>query len=256
VSKAHPLRDAGLAVSLLTVVPTRARMPEDGSAQQVAGWFPAVGLALGAAGYALVKAAELLPSRPVPPLLLAALVVALWALLTRMLHFDGLADVADGFWGSHDPARRLEIMSDSHTGAFGATAISLTSIVEVTAIAAIIMTPHEMPVLLVPVLARFSATAGCWFGSPAREGGLGRSVMSRPTAVGALPALVVLAAVAGALWVWSPAVGLVLFAVGILIALAIPHLLAERFGGVTGDILGASVLLTETILFAAFAIAG
>jgi adenosylcobinamide-GDP ribazoletransferase len=35
------------------------------------------------------------------------------------LHEDGLADCADGFWGGHDAARRLEIMKDSRIGAYG-----------------------------------------------------------------------------------------------------------------------------------------
>ena len=181
------------------------------------------------------------------------MVVTLWAILTRMLHFDGLADVADGFWGAHDPARRLEIMADSHTGAFGATAIALTAIVEVAAIGAVIAVPHEAPLLLVPALARFSATAGCWLGTPARPGGLGRSVMARPTLLGAMPAVAVLAAVAAAMWLGYGVTGAIVFCFGILAALAIPHLLAGRFGGVTGDVLGASVLLTETLLFVAFA---
>ncbi len=124
-----------------------------------------------------------------------------------MLHFDGLADVADGYWGSHDRARRLEIMSDSHIGAFGATAIALTIVVEVAALASILGSPHELPLLLVPAMARFSATAGCWLGTPARDGGLGRSVMARPTLLGALPALVVLVAVLAAWWVGFGAAG-------------------------------------------------
>ena len=253
MSKAHPIRDAGLALSLLTVIPTPARMPTDGSTPQVAGWFPAVGLLVGAAGYGLLKGVEALGLPHPQPLLLAALVVALWALLTRMLHFDGLADVADGFWGAHDPERRLEIMADSHTGAFGATAIALTAIIEVAALGAVIAAPHELPVLLVPALARFSATAGCWLGTPARPDGLGRSVMARPTMLGAAPALVVLLAVAGAMWLGYGAAGAAIFGFGVLAALAVPHLLAGRFGGVTGDVLGASVLLTETLLFVVFA---
>jgi adenosylcobinamide-GDP ribazoletransferase len=256
VSRAHPLRDAGLAISLLTAVPTRARMPEDGTAPQVAGWFPAVGLLLGAVGYTIVKAAEVLPVLRREPLLIAAIVLVTWALMTRMLHFDGIADVADGYWGSHDPARRLEIMSDSHIGAFGATAMALTAILEVAALAAVIAVPHELPVLLVPAIARLSATAGCWLGSPARDGGLGRSVMAPPTLLGALPALIVLVLVAAALWVGFGVAGGVLLCIGILAAFGIPHLLSGRFGGVTGDVLGASVLLTETLLFVAFAVGG
>ncbi len=142
--------------------------------------------------------------------------VAIWALLTRMLHFDGLADVADGFWGSHDRGRRLEIMADSHTGAFGATAIALTAIVEVAAIGSIIAVPHELALLLVPAFARFSATAGCWLGSPARDGGLGRSVMARPTLMGAVPAVVVLLAAVAALWFGYGAGGAALGVFGVL----------------------------------------
>jgi len=255
VSRAHPLRDAGLAVALLTVVPTRARVPADGSTPQSAGWFPAVGAGLGVAGWAVVKAVEALPLPHERPLVTAALLIALWALLTRMLHFDGLADVADGFWGSHEPARRLEIMSDSHTGAFGATAIALTAIVEVASVAAILGASLQLPVLIVPALARFSATAGCWFGSPAREGGLGRSVMARPTILSALAAGVVLAGAALGLWLSLGVTGAGVFVAGMVAALGVPHLLADRFGGVTGDVLGASVLVTETLLFAAIALA-
>ena len=256
MSRWRPLRDAGLAISLMTIVPTRARMPEDGSVPQAAGWFPAVGLALGAVGYTVVKFVGLHPLRHAQPFLLAALIVAFWALATRMMHFDGLADVADGYWGSHDRVRRLEIMSDSHIGAFGASAITLVAIVEIMAIGSINFEPHELPLLLVPAIARFSATAGCWLGAPAREGGLGRSVMARPTVLGACPALAVLLSVAAVSWLSYGVTGAVLFAMGILLALGIPHLLARRFGGVTGDVLGASVLLTETLLFVAFALVG
>jgi adenosylcobinamide-GDP ribazoletransferase len=231
-------------------------MPQDGSVPQVAGWFPAVGLAVGAVGYAFVKVMEVLPTRHIQPLLIAALVLVIWALVTRMLHFDGLADVADGFWGSHDPVRRLEIMSDSYVGAFGASAIALVVVLEVAALGAIIGAPHELPILLVPGLARFAATAGCWFGTPARDGGLGRSVIARPTVLGALPALAVLVAIAGAFWYGFGATGVGLFMVSVVIALSIPHLLARRFGGVTGDVLGASVLLSEALLFAGFVVAG
>jgi adenosylcobinamide-GDP ribazoletransferase len=250
------MRDAGLAISLLTAVPTGATMPADDAGPQIAGWFPAVGLALGALAYGVVRATRLLPLGNSQPLLVAALIVVGWALVTRMLHFDGLGDVADGYWGSHDRLRRLEIMSDSHTGAFGVTGIVLIAVLEIAAISATLTTPYLAAILVVPALARFSATAGCWLGKPAREGGLGRSVMAPPTVLGALPAVLVLGAVAAVLWVGLGVMGAVLFAFGALTALAIPHLLSLRFGGVTGDVLGASVLLTETVLFVAFAIVG
>jgi adenosylcobinamide-GDP ribazoletransferase len=249
----HPIRDAGLATSLLSAIPTTSQWPADGRTQ-VAGWFPAVGVLYGLAGYAIVKLGQYAHLTVKAPYVVAALVVIVWALGSRLLHWDGLADVADGFWGSHDQARRLEIMADSRTGAFGATAVTFAALLEVAAIGAIIAAPHELPLLLVPVISRFSATAGAWLGLPARPGGLGRSVIARPTTLAFLIALVPLAGAMVGMWIGFRTAGLLLGAFGILLALATPHIISERFGGVTGDVMGASVLITEAVLFAAFAL--
>ena len=248
-----PLRDARLALSLLTAIRTPARWPDEG-ATQVAGWFPVVGLLVGAVGYGIVKIAELLSLSGSATVVLSALVVIAWALMTRLLHWDGLADVADGYWGSPHPARRLEIMSDSRTGAFGAAAVALIAILEVAAIAAILAAPHELPLLVVPVFARFSATAAAWLGKPARAGGLGRSVMGAPTVLSATIVLLTLAVAFLALWSGFGVTGVALGSAGVVLALGVPHVLALRFGGVTGDVMGASVLLTEAVLFAGFAL--
>jgi len=253
VADQHPIRDAGLAVSLLTVIPTAAVWPDDGRTQ-IAGWFPAVGVLYGAVGYAIVKAADYLRLTPKAPYVVAAIAVSAWALLSRLLHWDGLADVADGFWGSHERLRRLEIMSDSRTGAFGAAAVTLVALLEVASVGAIVAAPHELPLLVVPVIARFAATAAAWLGTPARPGGLGRSVMGVPSVLAILVALLPVAGAILGMWIGFRIPGVLLGAFGVLLALAIPHVLAERFGGVTGDVMGASVLITEAILFAAVAL--
>jgi len=236
VADQHPIRDAGLAVSLLSAIPTAAAWPEDGRTQ-VAGWFPAVGVLYGVVGYAIVKAADYLRLTPKAPYVVAAIAVIAWALLSRLLHWDGLADVADGFWGSHERLRRLEIMSDSRTGAFGAAAVTLVALLEVASVGAIVAAPHELPLLVVPVIAR-----------------LGRSVMGVPSVLAILVALLPVAGAILGMWIGFRIPGVLLGAFGVLLALAIPHVLAERFGGVTGDVMGASVLITEAILFAAVAL--
>lgn len=56
-----------------------------------------------------------------PVLIRSALVVAIWISITGGLHLDGAMDTADGL-AVTDKERRLEVMSDSATGAFGAMA--------------------------------------------------------------------------------------------------------------------------------------
>ncbi|MDY6897723.1 MAG: adenosylcobinamide-GDP ribazoletransferase [Cyanobacteriota bacterium] len=51
----------------------------------------------------------------------SALVVAVWIAITGGLHLDGAMDTADGL-AVTDNERRLEVMADSATGAFGAMA--------------------------------------------------------------------------------------------------------------------------------------
>ena len=249
----RPIRDLGLALSLLTAVPSPASWPEDGDAQ-VAAWFPAVGALVGLVGYLIVKLALRAHILQGATYVVAALVLIVWALGTRLLHWDGLADVGDGYWGSHDPTRRLEIMSDSRTGAFGVACVTLVALLEFSALGALFAVPHEMPVLVVPVIARFSATAAAWFGTPARPGGLGRSVMGRPTMLSvAIAGLTVTGAVVG-LWFGYGPTGVALGVFGVALALVVPHVLALRFKGVTGDVMGASVLITEALLLATFAL--
>lgn len=247
------IRDAGLAISLLTAIPTPARWPEEGGTQ-TAGWFPAVGVLVGLVGYSIAKGAELLPVANDVPYVVATLVVIVWALMTRLLHYDGLADVADGYWGSHDRTRRLEIMDDSHTGAFGASAVSLTTVLLVASIGFILSAPHQGVVFIVPVFSRFAATAAAWLGTPARSGGLGRSVMGRPTFISAVIALLTLAVAFGLAWLVYDMAGVVSCGIGLLLALGVPHVLSLRFGGVTGDVMGASVLITEALMFAVVAL--
>jgi adenosylcobinamide-GDP ribazoletransferase len=185
-------------------------------------------------------------------LLMAAMVLVVWALITRLLHWDALADVADAYWGSHDQQRRLAIMSDPHVGAFGVAAVVLVALVEATALAVLIGQGAFIALVVAATLGRYAAVFGSWFGKPAKETGLGASVAGPPRVASAVVALVVLAVIAFLAWLGgSPAPG---FVAGVALALVVPHVLASRFGGITGDVLGAGVMLTETAVLVLLAL--
>ncbi len=263
----RPWRDIRLAFALLTGVPVRVRAPEQDEPSFVATWFPLVGVVLGAipastllglAAYNERMSDGLFVQRAA--LVLSAGVVGFWAWATRTLHWDGLGDVADAVWGGHSPARRLEIMADPRVGGFGATAIAFVALAQVASVASLIATGTGWIwiVLAAPVTGRMAAVFASTLGTPARDSGLGRGVHI-PLSRAALPAFVALATVVASwvpiyLWALNDTVfsggGLVVASlmVGTLLAsAAVPHALSRPFEGVTGDVMGASILVTETL---------
>ena len=164
------MRSLILAVRFLTVVPVPGREATGPSALgRAAWWFPIVGLVLGVVLAFAGRAADGF----FPPLVSAAVLVALWKGLSGAIHLDGLADSLDGLAGS-DAARRLAIMRDSHIGVFGAAGLTMFLVLSVAAVADL-AGPVRGPLLIVaPALGRVTPLlAGAWL-QPATPGqGLG-----------------------------------------------------------------------------------
>ncbi|WP_019500970.1 adenosylcobinamide-GDP ribazoletransferase [Pseudanabaena sp. PCC 6802] len=101
----------------------------------IAVYAPLVGAAIGAIlGGCDLGLALLLHDRA--PLLVAGLIVLLGVWLTGGLHLDGAMDTADGL-AVTDPERRLEVMADSTTGAYGVMAAIAILFLKTASLAAI-----------------------------------------------------------------------------------------------------------------------
>ena len=198
-----------------------------------------------------------------PPLLAAALVVALSAVLTRGLHLDGLADLADGLGSYRSPAQARAIMKTPDVGALGLAAVVLVLLVQVAALTACISAGRGGTALLVAwVTGRVAVTAACRVGVPAAsDTGLGALVAGTvPGWAAPMLALVTASLGAAALAVESSAVDarLLLPAVSVAAGLAIAAVLqrhaVRRVGGITGDVLGALVEASTTVALIVLAI--
>jgi adenosylcobinamide-GDP ribazoletransferase len=204
-------------------------------------WFPVVGLMLGACSVAV---AVLLQGAP--PLVLAVLLVALQAILTRGLHLDGLADLADGLGGGYTRERRLEIMKDSRTGAFGALALIFAVLLKSAAMFTLLLGHCWSAMLLAPVMSRFAMVLGAYQMSHARStGGLARPFLEHMDVQQVLVASLLSVMCLMFFGVKLAALYLVLAAAcaGLL------RVLARRWlGGMTGDVLGAINEISEIVL--------
>lgn len=112
-------------------------------------YFPVVGLVI---GFSLLLTTALLP---LPPLVLAALLLTLWVFITGGLHIDGLGDSADGWLGGlGDKARTLEIMKDPRSGSAALMTVGCLLIVKFAALATLIEQQYYAALLLTPIIGR------------------------------------------------------------------------------------------------------
>ncbi|GGK88310.1 adenosylcobinamide-GDP ribazoletransferase [Sphaerisporangium melleum] len=232
-----------LAAGMFTVWP--AGLPR--TDRVTAGWAmtlaPLIGLPLGLAGAAVMAVAGPLVS----PLLAAALALGTLAVLTRGLHLDGLADLADGL-GSGKPAEQaLDIMKRSDIGPFGVMTLLFTVLLQAAAAA------EAGPASLVVacVTGRLAVTWACVAGVPtARPEGLGAMVAGtvRPIAAITATAATAAAALLLGLPLGHPLIFPMAVGAGLCAAWALRAHATRRLGGITGDVLGA---LVETATAAA-----
>ncbi|MCC6436288.1 MAG: adenosylcobinamide-GDP ribazoletransferase [Acidimicrobiales bacterium] len=177
-----------------------------------------------------------------PALVAAALVVALDAGLTGMLHLDGLADCGDGLIAPMERARRLAVMRAPDVGAFGLVVVAITLALRVAGLASIEADPWLL-------IALWSASRAAMAALPAAlvyaraEGGLASQYAGRGAHLLGAGLGAVVAAVAAAMSGRAAWVGLAGAAIG---AVAVAALARRRLGGYTGDVLGAVVVVAET----------
>ncbi|GAA0953803.1 adenosylcobinamide-GDP ribazoletransferase [Actinocorallia libanotica] len=238
-----------LSFGLLSVLPVghvEADRPVFGAAMA---WAPLVGAVLGGCQ---ALAFLLLELAGADALLAAVLAVGLGAVLTRALHLDGLADVADGLGSGRPAAEALAVMKRSDIGPFGVVALVFTLLAQVAAAAS-----APDPVLALVVAGATGRLALVWACSPgvpaARPDGLGALVAGTvPVRVAALWTAALVLAAAGAAWWIHPAAGSLLPAAAVPLALGAAALLrrhlVRRFGGITGDVLGALAELAGTVV--------
>ncbi len=225
------------AIGFLTILPVRLRrLPRAGDLGRSALWFPLVGLLIGAVN----AAAWLLFSTLFPPLVAAVLTTGLWAALTGGLHLDGLADCCDGLFSAAAKERRLEIMRDPHIGAFGVIGLVFFLLLKSTAVDGLPAGLIIPALVAAPSLARFFLLPASLMAA-ARADGMGQEFKEGLTR-GRMVLAAILMAAAFALAGWQ------FLAAGLFAALAAGGVLLlakARIGGLSGDVLGMMVELSE-----------
>ncbi|MEO6589774.1 MAG: adenosylcobinamide-GDP ribazoletransferase, partial [Pyrinomonadaceae bacterium] len=169
---------------------------------------------------------------------------------TGALHFDGLADMADGFGGGRDKESVLRIMRDSLIGSYGGSALILLILLKTMAIAALIKTPETQKFLIfAPALGRWATVPlGKFMPYARKSGGLGASVTDF---VGWKELFGATAASSLIFFLTDVKTALTCSLVVILLTILNARMCLKKIGGVTGDTMGANTEICEAFVLLA-----
>tara|TARA_R110002020_G_scaffold41276_6_gene121669 strand:- start:215 stop:1063 length:849 start_codon:yes stop_codon:yes gene_type:complete len=247
----------GLGDDLLMALRFFSRLPTGDSPHQkpelnrIAMALPLASLVIGLGPALLLIGASFVG---LPAYFAAALAVAAQVLVSGAMAEDALADAADGLFGGHSPARRLEIMKDSRHGTYGVSALSLFLLLRVTglgAVAAINPLAAGAIWLAAGIVGRSGALWLAVALPAARPDGIAAAagaVSGRSFAVGAVFAVLLTFVLAG------PATNMLALGFVLVTTLAViagwTALCRRLVGGQSGDLIGALGGLLEIAVLA------
>lgn len=237
------MRNLRTAFGLLTTLPFG--MPQDwqpGDSGRAGIWYPLVGMIIGG----LVWLAWSVLILYFPPLIAGVLTLSVWIFLTGGLHLDGLADCFDGLFVAGTRERRLEIMKDPHLGTFGAIGVFLVLFIKAAALSSLALSSGTGIIL--------AATVSRWLILPAgllplaHPGGMGADFSQ-----GLRRGVIYITALLPLGIAWMAGVtGLSALLFAVLAGALVLGLAYQRVDGVSGDVFGMLVEVTETTVLICF----
>ncbi len=250
-----------LAFQFLTIIPVKTGMTdnEDDIAKSSSA-FVMVGFIQGM----LLIATDYVSGRVFRPDLVTGIILFVLVLSSGGFHLDGLSDTFDAIAAKSkenieiDRKRRLSIMKDSSTGPIGVISIVFAILLKFLALNSLshfsLFTFH-FSLLLMPMLSKWAMVISMFHGKPAREEGLGRIFINR---IGfkeiAISTLILLLLLIFSQVFFSSytsksqyAFYAVLLVITYLLCRVGVNFFNRKFGGLTGDTLGAISEITEII---------
>jgi len=231
------LKEIGSVFSFLTIIPTA-----NSNLETIAKYmylFPIVGLVIGVIvgglGYGLSIVG-------LEPLVVSLIVVTSLAIITGIHHIDGLSDFADGLMTKGTKKKKLSAMKDVSAGSAGIVSIVLYFIALIIGLSMTNSLDLFIAILLGEIIAKFSMVLMASISKSAATGLNSPFVQlakqKRKILLAALITIIPVLFLAGI-------DGAIMFAGAIIVTMFISGIATRSFGGITGDVLGATNELTR-----------
>lgn len=211
-------------------------------------FFPLVGIILGLIMGSLVKLLSIYINSS---LLIAALIVMVYVILTGGIHLDGLSDTFDGIFSYRSKQRMLEIMKDSRVGANGVIALVMYFILSIVLLAELetLEIPMSAIILIYPVVGRMSSVLNCAVSEYARSGGMAKTFVEKTSYKDFLLSFAITSLyVYGVMQYFMLPISIIFVVpIAAILSYYFAKVMKRKIGGVTGDTLGAVLELTQLV---------
>ncbi|MBU2621795.1 MAG: adenosylcobinamide-GDP ribazoletransferase [Proteobacteria bacterium] len=246
------------AVQFLTILPVPSgsvHANEDDIGKSSA-YFPVVGIIQGFL-LALVYAVFTLIF---PKDIVAALLVTALVLSNGGFHLDGLSDTVDALASRKSKERMIAIMKDSTTGPIGVVSIVLIILLKYLLFKNVISMPDQnvyVILILTPVLARWSMLPALFHAKSARSDGLGKIFIEQTGAREFFIATCIVFGITAAIILFLSQFiiifkMIVIFIMVYIFSFLMSRFFEEKFGGLTGDNMGAITEMSEVLFLFIF----
>lgn len=232
-----------LALKFLTILPIASKSAADkNQLSQASIYFPLVGLLL---GLALAAANNLLSLLTLGPFSRNVILIILLIILTGALHLDGLADTFDALLSRKSRPEMLRIMRDAHIGTMGLLSLICIILLKVSFLCSLYPKLINRALILMCILSRYSLVLTMFAFPYIREEGKAKVfTQAMNLKIFALATAITLLC-AGLFWGLK---GLVVFLLAVILTKLLGRFFTQRFGGFSGDTLGAINELTEVFV--------
>jgi adenosylcobinamide-GDP ribazoletransferase len=205
-----------------------------------ASYYPLVGLIIGLSLFLFLGLLQNL-SDSVSSAMLAALVLAMWVIITGALHLDGFADSIDGLIGGmSDKDKMLQIMQDPRSGPMAVAALVLLLLIKWAALESLINLQQNWIIIFIPALARAYILVLLNTTEYISEKGLASTLVENFPAQIHINTILFISSI-----VFIFSLGFWLLILSLLVFILLRHLMIKHLQGTNGDTIGAMVEMIE-----------
>ncbi|WP_294363590.1 adenosylcobinamide-GDP ribazoletransferase [uncultured Clostridium sp.] len=233
-----------MALSMFTILPVPYKVWKDEAVRHMMKLYPLVGIFVGVINYVVFRLTDYFN---LSTILISALTMVTPFIITGMLHLDGFMDVCDALLSRRDKKEKVRILKDPNTGAFSVISLGILFIIDFASTYTLVENRTSIiGIIIIPIISRSLMGSMLLKKEAMKESSLGSYFKKGTTKVDILILYIFLIIASGLFMLLGIKFILVPLAMIIIAILSVEKSIKE-LGGISGDIAGYGLVLSEVL---------